>query len=557
MSQLPAGTVTLLFSDIEGSTRLLQRLADRYAEVLREHHRLLRLAFGAWDGIEVDNQGDSFFVAFPAAADAVVAAVTAQRALAGHPWPDGVSVRVRMGLHTGEPINIGERYIGVDVHRAARVGAAAHGGQVLLSRTTADLVARALPVGVALRDLGPHRLKDLEHPEHLYQLVVEGLPADFPPLRTLDSRPNNLPLAPTPFVGREREVAQVVALLRHADVRLLTLTGPGGTGKTRLGQRVAAELLDDFPDGVWFVDLAPITDPALVAATIARVLGVQEGADQPLVASLIEQLREKRLLLVLDNFEQVVGAALQVAEVLAACPGLKVLVTSRVALRLSREHEYPVPPLALPDPRRLPPLDRLSQYEAVRLFIERAQAVKPDFAVTNENAPAVAEICHRLDGLPLAIELAAARVKLLPPRALLARLGHRLQVLTGGARDLPARQQTLRGAIDWSYRLLAPEEQALFARLAVFVGGRTLEAAEAVCGGEGRRARGEGRGAKGEGRRGFSAEAQRAQTTRRDDDLDRTAEASTTPLAPRPSPHGRQSSASTGSASSASRVCRS
>jgi len=337
---------------------------------------------------------------------------------------------------------------------------------------------------VVLRDLGTHRLKDLTRPEHIFQVVAPRLPVDFPPLRSLDTRPHNLPAQLTPLIGRAEEVAMVCDRLRRVDVRLLTLTGPGGTGKTRLALQAAAELLDDFTDGVWFVDLAPISDPAMVASTIAQTLGIKETGDQPLAEALCTYLHSKQLLLVLDYFEQVVQAAPLVAELIAA-PRLKVLITSRIALHLYGEHEFMVPPLAVPDPVRLPPLDHLSQYDAVRLFIQRAQAVRTDFTVTNDNAPAVAEIRARLDGLPLAIELAAARSKLFAPDALLTRLGNRLKVLVGGARDLPTRQQTLRDTIAWSYQLLNPPEQRLFARLGVFGGGGTLQAAEAICNADG------------------------------------------------------------------------
>jgi predicted ATPase/class 3 adenylate cyclase len=481
MPALPRGTVTFLFSDIEHSTRLLQRLGDRYAEVLAEYRRLLRETFQAWDGHEIDTAGDGFFVAFQGATHAVAAAVVTQRALAVHPWPESLPVHVRMGLHTGEPTLTASGYVGLDVHRAARICAAGHGGQTLLSQTTRTLVEYDLPAGVRLRDLGEHRLKDLQRPERLYQVVIPDLPSDFPPLQTLDSRSHNLPVQPTPLIGRERTSAAACGLLRRAEVRLLTLTGPGGTGKTRLGLQVAADLLEDFESGVFFVPLAAIRDPSLVASSIARTLGIQEKASQMLLDSLKESLQDKRMLLVLDNFEQVVAAAPLVAELLATCPRLKCLVTSRVVLRLSGEHEFPVPPLELPDPRRLPAVDALSQYAAVELFIQRALAVKPDFRVDNANAPAVAEICVRLDGLPLAIELAAVRIKLFPPQAMLARLGRRLELLRGGARDMPDRHQTLRQAIAWSYDLLEAGEQALFRRLAVFARGCTLEAAEAVC----------------------------------------------------------------------------
>src|SRR3989440_6154928 len=477
---LPTGTVTLLFTDIEGSTHLLQQLGDRYAGVLAECRRLLRASFQEWNGHEVVTQGDAFFAAFARATDAVTASVEVQRALASHPWPEGVAVRVRMGLHTGEPTLTPEGYVGLDVHRAARIMSAGHGGQVLLSQTTCNLVEQDLTDDVTLRDLGEYRLKDLGRPRRLFQLAISGLPDDFLPLKTLDVYPNNLPVQLTPFIGREQEVAVVCELLRRDDVRLLTLTGPGGTGKTRLGLQVAAELSDLFVDGVFFVNLAPISDSTLVVPAIAQALEMREGTGQPLLERLREELRQKQMLLLLDNFEQVVTASVQIVDVLVACPRLKMLLTSREVLHVQAEHEFPVPPLALPDPKRLPDLVMLSHNAAVALFLQRAQAVKPDFQLTNANARAIVEICVRLDGLPLAIELAAARMKLLPPQALLARLEQRLQVLTGMSRDVPARQQTLRNTIEWSYNLLDEQEQRLFRQLSVFVGGCTLEAVEAV-----------------------------------------------------------------------------
>ena len=477
---LPTGTVTLLFTDIEESTYLLQQLGDRYTSVLAECRHLLRATFQEWNGHEVDTQGDSFFVAFARATDAVLAVVEAQRAIAAHPWPEDVAVRVRMGLHTGEPALTAEGYVGLDVHRAARIMSAAHGGQVLLSQTTTNLVEQELPDDLSLRDLGEHRLKDLGRPRRLFQLVISDLPADFPPLRTLDTYPNNLPVQFTPFIGREQELSTIQQLLSREDVRLVTLTGPGGTGKTRLGLQVAAELSDAFAGGVFFVNLAPLSDPALVVPTIAETLGIREAAAQSVLQRLREDLRQKQMLLLLDNFEQVVSAAGPVVDLLGACPQLKALVTSREVLHVQAEHEFPVPPLPLPDPKRLPDLAALSHNAAVALFLQRAQAVKPDFQVTSANARAIVEICVRLDGLPLAIELAAARMKLLPPQALLPRLGQSLQVLAGAARDLPARQQTLRSTIEWSYNLLDAAEQQLFRRLSVFAGGCTLKAIEAV-----------------------------------------------------------------------------
>ncbi len=481
MADLPTGTVTLLFTDIEGSTRLHQQLGKQYASLLAGCRQLLRAAFLEFHGHEVDTQGDAFFVAFAHATDAVSAAVAVQRALFTHIWPEGVTVRVRIGLHTGEPSVSTEGYVGLDVHRAARIMSTGHGGQILLSQTTRDLVEHALPEGVSLLDLGAHRLKDLQQPSQLFQLVMTGCQTSFPPLKALDIQLNNLPIQPTPFLGRDQEVAAVAALLRQEDVRLVTLTGPGGTGKTRLGLQVAAELSEVFPDGVFFVNLAPVSDPAFVLPAIAQVLDVKELGGYALLDLLQEFLREKQVLLLLDNFEQVVRAAVLVAELLAACPKLKIVVTSRMRLHVRAEREFAVLPLALPDPKRLLDLQTLAQNEAVALFIQCAQAVKSDFQVSNATAPAVTEVCVRLDGLPLAIELAAARIKLLPPQSLLVRLRHRLAVLTSGARDVPDRQQTLRKTIDWSYDLLDEDEKCLFRRLAVFVGGCTLEATEAVC----------------------------------------------------------------------------
>jgi len=478
---LPRGTVTFLFTDIEGSTTLWERHGAAMQDVLARHNAVLRTAIEAHGGMIFKHVGDAVHAAFATAPDALAAALAAQRALHKEDWGLPDSLRVRMALHTGTVEIHDDDYLGPSLNRLARLLSAAHGGQTLLSLAAQELVRDHLPLGVGLRDLGLHRLKDLIRPEHIFQLVTPDLLADFPPLKTLDYHPTNLPVQPTSLIGRERELAAACAALRQLDVRLLTLTGAAGTGKTRLGLQMAAELIDDFADGVFFVSLTPIRDPELVMPAIAHPLDVKEMGGQSLSESLRHHLHDKQLLLMLDNFEQVAAAAPLVADLLATCPHLKILITSREALHLRGEQEFPVPPLALPDPRHLPSIERLTQYEALRLFIERAQAVKPDFQVTNVTAPAVAEICARLDGLPLAIELAAARIKLFPPQALLARLNRRLALLTGGPRDLPARQQTLRNTIDWSYDLLNPDEQTLFARLAVFMGGRTLEAAEAVC----------------------------------------------------------------------------
>jgi predicted ATPase/class 3 adenylate cyclase len=478
---LPTGTITLLFTDIEGSTQLLHQLGNSYGELLAACRALLRSAILEHRGHEVDTQGDAIFAVFARASDALSAAVAAQRALAAYSWPKGAAVRVRMGLHTGEPSRVAEGYVGLDVHRAARIMSAAHGGQILLSQTTRDLVANDGAEGASLRDLGEHRLKDFEEAMCLYQVVIAGLPADFPPLKTLDGRTDTLPVPPTVLIGREDEVMQIEKLLRREDVRLVTLTGPGGTGKSRLSIQVAAGLRDMFVGGVYFVSLAPITDPSLVLPTIAQVLGIRDGAGQTQALRMVEMLRRRPVLLILDNFEQVIEAADQMADLLASCPPLKVLVTSREVLHVRAEHEFAVPPLALPDPAHLPELATLVLFSSVALFVQQAQAVKPEFRLTAVNAREVVEICVRLDGLPLAIELAAARMKLLSPQALLARMGRILTLLTGGARDVPARQQTLRNTIEWSYHLLNAQEQRLFRWLSVFVGGCPLQAAEAIC----------------------------------------------------------------------------
>jgi predicted ATPase/class 3 adenylate cyclase len=478
---LPSGTVTFLFTDIEGSTRLMQEVGDRYVEAQVAHHAILRAAFNRSGGRELRTEGDSFFCVFESALDACDAAAEVQREFVEHAWPEGAVLRVRIGLHTGEAPLVGNEYIGIDVHHAARVAGAAHGGQVLVSETTRALVDPSLPDGLSIRDLGMHRLKDLARPEHLYQLVIAGVPDRFPALRTLDSTPNNLPTQLTSFVGREADVAEAGRLLRGT--RLLTLTGPGGIGKTRLSLQLAADLVQSFPDGVYFVPLSAVRDPDLISSVLAQVLAVEVTGNRIPVDAVAEFLRDKKLLLVMDNFEQLLpeGAPV-ISALLNAGTELKLVVSSRAALRVYGEQELPVEPLDIPDVRALPSLALLSQYEAVKLFIDRAMAVKPEFKVTKENAPAIAGICERVDGLPLAIELAAARVKLFSPQALLARLETSLNVLGTGARDLPDRQQTLAGAIAWSYDLLDDPARQVFRRFSVFARGGSLTQAEAVCG---------------------------------------------------------------------------
>jgi predicted ATPase/class 3 adenylate cyclase len=478
---LPSGTVAFVFTDIEGSTRLLERVGEAYAHVLDVHRAILAATLGRRGGTVVDAQGDETFVVFERPSDAIAAAIDSQRSLAAHDWPSGARMRVRMGIHAGEALSTETGYVGIEVHRAARVMAAGHGGQVLLSSAAAAVAGDELPSGAAIVDLGEHQLKDLGRPERLFQLVHPDLERDFPPLRTPAVRPHYLPTLVSSFVGRDRELDVLRSHLEDPSIRLLTLTGPGGTGKTRLAVHVAAEQANRFDHGVFFVDLAQAADTDSVLAQIARALGVGLSKGQSALGELKRFLSDRDVMLVLDNFEQVTVAAPTLAELLEACPRLRVLVTSREALFVRGEQRFAVPPMSLPDdPRHDGHATEINQFEAIQLFVDRARTVQPEFRLTDDNAAAVAAICRRLDGLPLAIELATARIGLFPPHVLGERLTGSLGLLRGGARDLPARQQTLRDTIDWSYDLLDAPEQRLFELLSVF-SGASIDAVERVA----------------------------------------------------------------------------
>ncbi|MFQ5967488.1 MAG: tetratricopeptide repeat protein [Acidimicrobiia bacterium] len=478
MPELPSGTVTFLFTDVEGSTRLWEEHPEEMKVALGRHDQILRQVIEDHEGYVFTTAGDAFAAAFQGAKPAVGAAIDLQLAIAQQQWGE-TSVRVRTAVHTGEAEERDADYFGPPLNRAARLMSVAHGGQVLLSQATWDLVQEDPPEGADFTDLGEHRLKDLRRAEHVYQLIHPDLPSVFPELLSLNAVPNNLPVQLTSFLGRDRDLANGVELLGRN--RLLTFTGPGGTGKTRLAIQVAAEAAQQFKHGVFFVPLAPIADPELVPSAIATSLALTQLSGPPL-DHVKRYLADKQMLLVLDNFEQLLPAASQVSELLQAVPGLKTLVTSRAVLHVSGEQELPVPPLAVPDLDGPQPPESLADYAAVALFVERASAARPDFRLTAGNAPAVAAITVQLDGLPLAIELAAVRVRLLSPEAIASRLKSRLELLSGGVRDLPERQQTLRDTISWSYDLLSEPGQRLLARLSVFRAGVSLTQAEQVCG---------------------------------------------------------------------------
>lgn len=485
---LPTGTVTFLFTDIEGSTPLWETMPHEMQASLAQHHAILRQSIEANGGYVFQIVGDAFQAVFRLTLQGLLAALTAQRALQSANWGATGPLKVRMGLHTGpaELDHSGDAPYEVShtLNRTARIMSAGHGGQILLSQEAADLVRREMPEGVTLKDLGEHRLKGMQWLEHLFQGCAPGLPQIFPPLATGITNPHNLPTQLTSFVGRGREIGEVAGLLEKQ--RLVTLTGSGGTGKTRLSLQVAEQLLEQFPNGVWSVELASLGDPDLVPRTTIAALGLQESTSQSLMDQLQNYLKEKQLLLLLDNCEHVLEDCARMADfLLRACPKLKILASSREALGVDGEIAYRVPSLSAPDPRHLPPLEELGNFTAVRLFTERAASVQPAFAITSANGQAVAQICRRLDGIPLAIELAAARVGVLSVEQIAGRLDSRFRLLTGGSRTALPRQQTLRASIDWSFSLLDEREQFLFMRLSVFYGGWTLEAASMVCSFEG------------------------------------------------------------------------
>jgi predicted ATPase/class 3 adenylate cyclase len=473
---------TFLFTDVEGSTRLWEQRPERMRQAIARHDAITRAAVEGNRGVVVKTSGDGAHAAFEDPVDALSATLELQRMLVNPDATSGVPLRLRCGLHVGVSERRDNDFFGPAVNRAARIMSIAHGGQVLLSEAVAALVRERLPASVSLRDLGAVRLRDLSNVERVYQVVHPDLRENFPALRSLEATPNNLPQQATTFIGREREIADARKALGTA--RLLTLLGAGGIGKTRLSLQIAADVLEDYPDGVWFVELAPLTDEGLVPQAVASVLGVKEEAGHHVTEALVKHVADRCLLLVLDNCEHLVLACATLAEqLLRSGPLSRILASSRELLRVSGEVSFPVPALAVPALRDPVAVEALPQYAAVRLFVDRAAAARPEFRLTEDNALAVAEICQRLDGIPLAIELAAARVRALSVETIAVRLNDHFQILTGGSRTALERQQTLRGSFDWSYDLLSDKERILFRRLAVFAGGWTLEAAETVCSG--------------------------------------------------------------------------
>lgn len=488
MRDAPIGTISFLFTDIVGSTRLWEKHPNHMGAALARHDAIMRTVVEQYSGYVFKTVGDAFCVAFQTPRDAVLAAIDAQTALEAEDWKEIAVLKVRMGIHTGSAEFRGGDYFGGTLNRASRIESAAHGGQILLSQITCELLQDE-GLSITFKSLGEHRLRNLDRPEHLFQAIVEGLATDFPPPKSMEVLPNNLPVQTTSFIGREREMEEVHRLLEKS--RLITLTGTGGTGKTRLSLEVGARLINEFHDGVWQIELAPLSDPSRVPELVCNVLGVREEPGKPLRGTLLNFLRSKSLLIILDNCEHMIAALSSlITEWLRGCPHVKVLATSRHSLGVSGETTFSVPPLGILDTRLFelsgPDVaERLSQFDAVKLFIARAVAVRADFVVTNSNAPALAEICSRLDGIPLAIELAAARVRVLTVEQIADRLGDRFHLLRNANRTALPHQQTLQTLIDWSHDLLSDQERIVFRRLGAFIGGRTLEALEAVCAGEG------------------------------------------------------------------------
>jgi len=481
---VPTGTVTFLFTDIEGSTKRWETHGDHMRAAVESHDALLRGIFEGHHGYVFKTVGDAFCVAFASPADAVTGALDAQRALAKEDHSTVGGIRVRMGLHTGSADERSGDYFGPTVNRVARLMSVGHGGQILVSDSTRMLLQGEMPPEAALTDCGSHRLKDLAQPEHIWMVTVPDLPATFPPLTSLDAFPNNLPIQITSFRGREQDLEDLKTLLR--DHRLVTIHGPGGMGKTRLSIQAGAELLEDFPDGVWLADLSSLRYPELASSVVSKALNVSQAQDQTAEQAIVAALKRKKLLLLLDNCEHVIDDAAKLADtILKQCPDVRILASSRQGLQVTGEQIMRLQPLGFPEPRATVTLENAMSYSAIALFVDRALAVNKSFALDDDTAHTAGEICRHLDGLPLAIELAAARVKVLSLDSLAQRLDKRFSLLTGGDRTALERQRTLGALIDWSYELLTPQEQLLFCRVSVFAGGFALEAAEAVCVGEG------------------------------------------------------------------------